>query len=383
MINIIIFLIILLVGFLFISSKKITKKNKKTLNFLWVYHLLFSILYYQYTRTNSADANGYWRAAKNCTVNEFYDFLKMGPGTSFMYVINYFPANILNLDIFIGAILYSFLGFIGFYFFYKLTIEIIPNNYKFGYIKLFPLIFFIPSLHFWSAGGKDTICFLAIGMAAFSIQKLNKRIILAILSLALLFFVRPHIFILFIVSFSFVIIFSEKIKNYKKLFISILLIGVIILLLPKVLEYINLESISIDNILKRSNTQVTNLSGNDIGSSIDISSYPFPLKVFTFLYRPLFFDFNGLFSLFNSFENLLLLYLTIKIMKNNFIASLKASPLALKMLVLFLLLGTLMFSYTLSNLGIILRMKNMFVPGFLIFVLWCLSYKTKVKKNIK
>jgi len=152
--------------------------------------------------------------------------------------------------------------------------------------------------------------------------------------------------------------------------------------LPQVLQYVNLEKItSIDDVLYRAESQSGNLRGATVGSSIDISSYPFPLKVFSFLFRPLFFDYNGLFSIVSSFENLLLLILTIKIFNKNIFKSIIKAPFVIKVMFYFLIFGTIMFSLSLSNLGIILRMKNMFIPGFLIFILWCLSFQKEIRNN--
>jgi hypothetical protein len=43
-------------------------------------------------------------------------------------------------------------------------------------------------------------------------------------------------------------------------------------------------------------------------------------------------------------------------------------------MIYFLLLGTFAFSQSLGNLGIMIRMRNMFLPGLIIFFLWHFSY---------
>ena len=377
--------LILFSGFIFIryNKKKFNVSNYRTLNKLWIYHIIFILLFYIYTQNNSADANGYWRIAKNSSETLFYKFLSMGPGTNFIYVINYFPAKILDLSIFTGMLFYGLLGFLGFYFFYYITIQLIPHNYKLNKINLFPALFFLPNLHFWTAGvGKDSLMFFCIGLFSFSMLKISKRMHLIFLSLFLIYMVRPHVLIMLLFAFSLAFLFSKKISKPKKIFFSSLLIGVVIVITPLVLKYLNLDYVStISDVIVRTETQASNLSGKSIGSSIDISSYPYPLKVFSFLFRPLFFYLDGLFSLVSSFENLLLLILTIKIVNKGIIKSIRKSPLVIKGLAFFLISGTLIFSLSLSNLGIILRMKNMFLPGFLILILWSLSYQRTIKSN--
>ena len=61
----------------------------------------------------------------------------------------------------------------------------------------------------------------------------------------------------------------------------------------------------------------------------------------------------------------------------------KAAPFVIKGLVIFLIIGTLAFSQSLGNLGIMIRMRNMFLPGLLIFILWSFSYQQRNNKKIK
>lgn len=378
---------ILLFGFVFIhiNKKGQTKQDLIKLKKLWIYHIFFILLFYFYSQSNSADAVGYWRVAKNSTEGGFLFYLFKGSGTSFMYVINYFPAKILGLSFFSGMMFYGLLGFIGFWFFYRVITDLIPYNSKFYKFNLFPLLFFLPNMHFWSAAvGKDTLMFFCIGLFSFSLLKIYKRFPLIIASSFLMYMTRPHVIIILLFSFSLAFLFSRKINNFKKIIFTSLLVGIVIIILPKVLEYVNLEEEStVSDVISRSKSQATHLSGENIGSSIDISSYPYPLKVLSFLFRPLFFDYNGLFSLFSSFENLLLLLLTIRVIRRDFLKSFRNSPVIIKGLTYFLIFGALIFSLSLSNLGIILRMKNMFTPGFLIFILWNLSYQNDNKLHNK
>ena len=172
-----------------------------------------------------------------------------------------------------------------------------------------------------------------------------------------------------------------NVKVSRRIIIFIVLSGLSFLLLPTVVQYVNLESLTVENAFNRLDTQAKNLSGSDIGSSFNIQSYPWYLKIFTFLYRPLFFDYNGLFTLFTSTENLILLLLSLKALIYRPIETYRNSPPIIKASFLFLLLGAFIFSFTLSNFGIILRMKNMFMPGFILYLLWAFSYKNQVRQS--
>ncbi len=373
-----IFLIgILFIGFVFVQNlkKRLNKFEFKYLNILWVYHLIFGVYVAMFVAT---DARGYWFLAKEISWEFFLYNITSSKGTNFMYAIHYFPANLLGLSYFSGTMLYTFIGFIGISCFYFLATKLIPYNSSFAGLKLFPLLFFFPNLHFWSvAAGKDTLVIFAIGVFSY-LYYLKKNLLLIIPSL-LIFAVRPHVFMFLVLSFGFIYIFSSSIEGFKKVTFSLLLFSIAIFVLPTILDYAKIEEINVEQLSNFAIKKTSGLSRSHTDSSVDISSYSFPVKIFTFLYRPFFFDINGLPALLASFENLLLLLLTIKIFRNKLQKSFKSSPILIKGLVIFLVLGTLSFSQILGNLGIMLRMRNMFLPGMILFILWSLSYQKKIK----
>ena len=118
------------------------------------------------------------------------------------------------------------------------------------------------------------------------------------------------------------------------------------------------------------------------GSGVDMSSYPLPLKLFTFWFRPLFFDAPGLLGLIVSVENLIYLLLFIKILKKDFIKFLKKSNIVVKMSITVFFLSSLALTFVMSNLGIIMRQKSM-VMYFLFFVIYYYLAQKKYDKIIK
>ena len=288
----------------------------------------------------------------------------------------------MDLSLFVGMLFYGLIGFLGLYYFYVLTIKYIPYNTKFLGVYLFPALFFLPNLHFWSAAvGKDTLMFFSIGLFCFSLQKMSKRLPLLLVSILIAFMVRPHVLLLLLVAFAFAYLFQKKIKAYKKVFLSLLLFGGSLIILPSVVQYVNLEEVSVENVVSYSETQAGNLSGDDVGSSVSISNLPFPIKILTFLFRPLFFDIVNYFSIVSSFENFILLLISIKLLMLKPLKTFMNAPVLFKGLLIFLILGSIIFSLSLSNLGIIIRMKNMFMPGFIMYILWAFSYNYQLKIN--
>jgi hypothetical protein len=333
----------------------------------------------------NCDALGYWIHAQEMRGVYFVYNLFNTQGTEFMVTLNYIPANVLNMGFFPNTLLYGLLGFIGLTFFYRICIHTIPYYTQYKNYWLFPLLLFLPNLHFWSSGiGKDTMLFLCIMMVSYGMMRVVKRFPLIITGLLLSYGIRPHITLIMLLSFGIVYIISGEKSKEQRIFLSVLLLAVAIAIMPMVLDYVNIDEASVDGLERFSEERAVGLSSGN--SFVNISSYPYPLKVLTFVYRPFFFDINGIPALVASFENLLLLLLSIKVIRNHPIRTFKAAPLAIQGLFLFFILGVSVFSMSMSNLGIILRMRNMFLPGLIIFILWSFSYQqtlaSKNKKNV-
>lgn len=349
-----------------------------TLRQLWFYHLFFGIIFWVYIQYGpGGDAYGYWAHSSEINFNEAWGgFLVRGPGTYAMFLINFFPAKFLS---FFGlSIVYTLLGYIGITFFYVLFSDNISYNTKIGGYYVFPLILFLPNLHFWSGGvGKDTLLFLSIALFVYGMQYPLKNVGKLALALGLSYLIRPHITIFLITSFGLAFVLDGKLKLYQKILFFGLCLAGFLALFDNIMAYLKLESLDTESVTEFADTRVSNLSRSSTGSSVDISSYPLPLKIFTFLYRPLFFDINGVMAIVASFENLLLLVLSWKFLKLNPIKVFRKGNYMVKALCIFLTIGAVSFSLILSNLGIMLRQKNMFIPALLFICLWGFSYQTE------
>jgi len=362
------------IGYLFINSfkNKLSPNNISTLKKLAAFHVLFGTYYCFF---GIGDSLGYWNQAKLMSYDNFLYSIKVDQGTYFMYALNYYPSNVLGLSYFTGTMLYSLIGFIGLTYFFVIAVELIPKNPKFKQYYLFPLLFFLPNLHFWScAVGKDSILFFCIALFVYGLMQPFRRMPMIVIGLFLSYLIRPHITLFLLMSFGMTYFLGGKISLFRRIVFFGVLIGLAIAILPMVLKYAKIEEASLDGFNEFSNQKVRLLSSSNTTSAVDISSYPFPLKVLTFLYRPFFFDINGIPSIIASLENLLLLLLSYKVMRNKPIKVFKKAPFIIQGMVYFFIIGTLTFSQSLGNLGIMLRMRNMFLPGLLLFILWHLSY---------
>ena len=222
--------------------------------------------------------------------------------------------------------------------------------------------------------GKDSLLFFCIGMFVYGLLKTTKRLPLIVLALVLSYFIRPHITLFMIIAFGFSFVMTNNKSLFQRIVFFSIMVGIAVYIFPLVLQFAKIEEASIDNFNSFASNKASLLSRSHTGSAVDVSSYPLPVKIFTFLYRPFFFDINSIPSLLAAIENALLLILSINILVNKPIESFKKAPFIIKGMLYFLIIGTLAFSQSLGNLGIMIRMRNMFLPGLIIFILWHFSY---------
>ncbi|MFV8342165.1 hypothetical protein [Flavobacterium sp. XS2P39] len=374
--------LIFVLGYSFIQSfaAKLSEENLSTLKKMFLFHILFGAYFCFFVQ---GDAVGYWKQAKFMSYADFIYSLTEDQGTYFILALNYYPSNVLDLSYFTGTMLYSLIGFIGLTYFYVMAVELIPNDPKFKGYYLFPLLFFLPNLHFWScAVGKDALLFFCIAIFTYGLMQPIKRMPMIILGLLLAYFIRPHITLFMLLGFGMAYFSGRNISVVQRVLFFGVMIGVSIVILPMVMEFAKIEEASVDSFDKFSVGKAALLSRSHTGSAVDISSYPFPLKVFTFLYRPFFFDINGIPSVLASFENLLLLVLSFTVLKNNPLQTFKNAPFVIQGMVYFLVIGTLAFSQTLGNVGIMIRMRNMFLPGLIVFIFWHFSYRQSLESEV-
>ena len=372
-------IIVLGLGFINLFSSQLTERDQEMLRKLFFFHLLMGTYYCFFIQ---GDAIGYWRVPKAYSMETFKDGLFNGEGTMFMYAFNYLFSNLLNMSYLSNTLLFSLFGFMGLTFFYMVALQTVPYNKIISGYALFPLIFFLPNLHFWSSGvGKDTTLFLCIGMFTYGLMKPFQRIPLLVLAGLLSMAIRPHITLFLMVGFGLAYVFGGKVSPAQRFIFSAAMIAIGLAILPSVMEFAKIEEASAEGFDKFATGKAAVLSRSSVGSAIDISSYPFPLKVLTFWFRPALFDVRNLNGLIAALENLLLLLVFIKAMRTSPIRAFKAAPFVIKGLVIFLVVGTLAFSQSMGNMGIMIRMRNMFLPGMIIYLMWIFSYEQQLLRN--
>ena len=355
--------------------------NVKMMNWLYLYHSFFFLVYYTYAQFNLSDSHRYYL---NITENYSNWFQAFGTDTKFIHFLGY-PFFKLGFTYEMLMFLFSWFGYLGFVYAYLFFREKIPMKIKvFKSLDFLTLILFFPNMHFWSASlGKGAPIFMGLMMFAYGILQPKKRLFLLVLASTVIFYIRPHVF-MFVAVGTVIGYFSgrDKISAWKKILVSGLMLGALILVQDKILAVVDLQGSDdlIEDFGEFSEIRSEDLSS--AGSGVDMSTYPLPLKLFTFWFRPLFLDAPNMLGIITSVENLAYLLLFLKIIKKDFIKFLRKAPSAVKMSFVIFFTTSLAMTFVMSNLGIIMRQKTM-VMYFLFFVIYYYLAQKKYTRLLK
>jgi hypothetical protein len=264
-------------------------------------------------------------------------------------------------------ILFSFLGFLGFIYFYVFFKENLRFKHQFLGVDLLTLIFFLPNLHFWSSSlGKGSIIFLGIGLFFYGISKIKTRIAAIIIGGFIIYHVRPHIMFVILVSSAIGFVFSNRRVSF--IWRTVFLIGASVAFFFIYRDVLTLVGINDEEVITEG-LDLTHRAQEltKATSGVDITNYSLPMQLFTFLYRPLFIDAPGLLGIIVSFENVLYLLLTIKILNLGGLRFMFSGDFLAKSAFLSFLTVSIALAQIAGNLGLAMRQKSQ-VMILLLFV---------------
>jgi len=336
---------------------------------LFLYHMFFGIVYYAYAFIYPSDSHKYFVWPQNVTKG-WLDFF--GTETTFVNFISYPFINGFGFSYEMMMVLYTWFGFLGFvyaYLFFKENISLEVKVFK--HIDLLSLILFLPNMHFWTASmGKGAIIFLGLMIFAYSIKYPKARIIGLLVGSFLVFYIRPHVYLLLTVGgLGGFLLGKDSFSWKKKGLIGLTILAGLFLVHEQILAVVHLNN---SQDLLGDFIKFTTKRSNDLdnaGSGVNMAGYSLPEKFFTFWFRPLFFDAPGILGIIISAENLIYLLLFMKIIKIDFLKFLKNAPVNVRMSLVLFLITSFAMTFVMSNLGIIIRQKSM-VMYFLFFVIY-------------
>lgn len=375
-----IFYIILIFILGFSLASKTSKKIGNNIVFLvFVVHMLFSFLFYLFAKNNSADANMYYAQAllHNNLLEAF------GTSTQFIIFITTFFVQI-GFSKLVTFFIFGLFGFIGFQYLIKMLDY---NKMRFMGMPVVFLVLLLPGFHFWTSSlGKDSLFFMLLMISFYGLQNIKKRFYLFLLAFPILVIIRPHMGFILMFSITLALFLRNPIRyKAQHLIAGIVAIGLLFAFLPFISSFLNIEQLEIDAINKRLefySDYGANKTDN-ISSYVDVSSYSLPLKMFTYLFRPLFFDARSILQLLASFENLFLILIIIKWLKSIRFRVFKWYRVLRepdKILAMYVLFGWIALAASMYNLGLASRQKYMLLP--VIFILIFRDYRYKNLKRM-
>ena len=155
-------------------------------------------------------------------------------------------------------------------------------------------------------------------MAVYGLSRFDSRKLALILGLVIVYHVRPHVFLFMAVGIL-VGIFTgkQKIPLYQKAIVFTGSAVTLVLLYDTIMAFVGLDTENLfDSFSEFADTRAFELA--KANSGIDTSNYPLILKLLTFWFRPLFFDAPSFIGIVVSFENMLYVFLTLKLIDRKF-----------------------------------------------------------------
>ncbi|MBT0653121.1 hypothetical protein [Geomobilimonas luticola] len=343
---------------------------------IFIYHTFFSLLYWRYSLSHSADAARYFSAVNKVTPFKI--------GTGFIeWLVNRLYA------IFSGSYLdYFFLftlpGFIGLCLLYRIIIDTIPFELP-RRVQLAAILFvMLPGMNFWtSAIGKDSTIFLGIMLFIWGMVMPFRRVPALMAGMLVVFLIRPHMAAIMGLSLISALLWSKRVSWALRIIGLSAITLLIVVMLPTITNYIGISSTNPSDVVDYiESRQGQNMEG---GSSVNISQYPLYLQVFTYLYRPLFIDANSALALVVSLENLLWLYGSLLLLTAAFRNVVKNhyNSLFIYFNIFYVMFGTIVLATTTPNLGIAIRQKTMLLPSLGLLILMTYAVRLREKMSIQ
>ena len=351
--------------------------EKQWVAILFVYHCFF--IYLAYTiRINRgiSDSLFYW--AKTFDINKYSWFSFAEIGTSFMLFLNY-PFIKLQLPFWFGFLLYGIIGFFGVLIYIRWIHLVLGEKLLWKGINILPFFYFLPNLHFWTSGlGKEPVVFFGIASVFYALSSNQYKSFSFLVGSVLVIAIRPHIAMMMFLTIILVSVFRNDISFKRRFLIgslsSLLTVGLTYIVFQMThIRYWNWERINYFN-------EYSILSFRSSGSYVPMLEYNWFYKLFSFYFRPLFYDTNSVWGILVSIENTFILF--IHCVALFFILRFRTIiyPEWVKYVLVFTIICGLIYIQRYANLGIFIRTKMMFQPFTIIALLFIIkqgiSFKT-------
>lgn len=337
-----------------------TRGRAAVFAFAFLAHVLSAIVFFVYSQTNASDASLYY--------TDPYHMYELGFGFSTRFIIFVVQAMKMTfggtyLDYFF---LFQTFGFFGIALLMRIFEEIyaglgVPQP-RWSYLLLF-----LPGIHFWtSAIGKDAPIFAACCLAVWAAMQVRRRYIALGIAVFLMLLIRPHIALIAVVAVTWTVFADRSTHFLLRGLLVIASVGAFVGAVATVRDSLYIDVTNADSVSNFLAARESFVQAGELGTT-GVGNAPYIVKVFSFLFRPLFVDANGFFGYIASVENVILMVIfgVMALRIRTVISAAKAVPYVRYALISSIGV-TLALSIDYYNVGLGLRQKTMVVPCFLI-----------------
>ncbi len=370
--DIVLTLLLLLLLTAYILTAMVNRFHLPSERYLWtlfIVHALMTAIYMLYAALTTSDSIAYFNKSAGVT-----SWLSLwGTGTTFIHFFAWPFTGLFGLSYYATMIIFSFFGFMAIMLFYITARENVKLEPVWMNLTAIELVFLLPNTHFWSSSlGKGSVIMFGLALFTYGLSRFNRRFIPLVVGGLITFMVRPHILFTAILSVMLgVVLTSSGIKPFLRWFIFILAAVVFIYISEDVLKFTETESLDITSSSTLSH-RAAELSKATTG--VNIQDYGLFMRMFTFWFRPLFFDGLGILGITVSFENLLYLYMFFMVIRQG-ILTWKDWNGWFRICLFFFLFGSFALAQVTGNLGIAMRQKAQLMPFFFIIYFKAMSYR--------
>jgi hypothetical protein len=347
------------VAFFWFSTRK---DNSRLALFLviTILHVASAYIYYIFVQTSDADTKLYF-----FDVYGFYDD-GFGLGTlAVVFVTQWLKGAIggTYLDYFF---LYQMLGVWGL----ALVMRTMEEAAAALDTELQPamlVLMFLPGMYFWtSAIGKDAPLFLACALAIWSSFRISSRWFWFGIALAIMILIRAHVALLTVGSFALALVVGQGVPTAARILLGGAAAVSAFFMFGTLQAELKVDLSSVGSIATFVEQQ-TEAATRGVDNTLANAS--FPVKLFSLLYRPLFFDAGGLFGLVASVQNALMIVFTVFLARNiKLWAELFSGSLAIRFATIQTVALFFMLAFMYYNVGLGLRQREMATPALLIII---------------
>ena len=351
----------ILLGLVFypLAVKDATRQRVAVFFVAYVTHVAAGYVYYLYVLSAGGDSDIYYFDELRIYEQEF------GAGTIFVvYVVQTLKGLIggTYLDYFF---LFQAVGFGGIAMIMRI-IEEVHEGMGAQQDAIPYLLLFLPGLHFWTAAiGKDALLFFGTMLAMWSVIQFRRRQIAFACGVLLVGFVRPHIAIACMVALAVSMFFARETSRPVRFLLAIVALGAAGAMVGTIQSTYNIDvynAESVSDFFARQEFLTESASG---GNTVVTGNFAF--RLISLLFRPFFIDAQNIFAVVTSFENVVMAIVVFRMVHGwRTLVALFRSNAFVRYVVTYSFGVALLLTVVYYNVGLGLRQRTMFVPGFLI-----------------